>query len=128
MAATAPRYIHRVGSLKHVTYGRTNTCAGTQVLELTPGCPVRRLALMMVARPSTHVPAALARVVPRLDLCVQQLQRCSVIDITRRTLVSTRRQGGTLVHREETHWVLSSYRSYITREDDYSPGTPTGRM
>ena len=46
----------------------------------------------------------------------------SVIDISARAAHTSFRRGefASLAHEEETQWVLSSYRSYITREDDYS--------
>lgn len=62
-----------------------NTGIGTHT-RLSSRCPVDGGGSAVHAR----IYLWLARVVPGLDLCVQQLQRSSVIDITRRTLVSTR--------------------------------------
>jgi len=75
-----------------------------------------------------------------LDLCVQQLQHRSVIDIggahqfPRRA--HSRSQPASQPTNQPTYLptylpttitrLLSSYRSYITREDDYSLGTLTG--
>lgn len=95
------------------------------------------------ARIHVRVPACLGRtccapVSVGLDLCVQQLQRRSVIDIggahqfPRRA--HSRSQPASQPASQPTNQptyppppgVLSSYRSYITREDDYSLGRLTG--
>lgn len=73
-----------------------------------------------------------------LDLCVQQLQHRSVIDIGDAhqfhvALTHAANQPASQPANQPTYLptttitrLLSSYRSYITREDDYSLGTLTG--
>lgn len=79
-----------------------------------------------VAQPRTHVYTCGSHV-----LCARAWLMCAAAAAQQchwhHATHTSFHKAGALAH-EETHWLLSSYRSYITREDDYSPGTPTDHV